>query len=582
MIRITVTKRPPGQVLLTTALLAVAALLWGCTEGMVEDIGAEASQPITLRFSNPNLGEPAAPTRAETAPPEPLTAGATVRIAAYYLRKDQAAAAFETSPPTYEATYEVQGDGSLTPCKVDNNGKKIDGAATGLSVRGGTYDFYAVSPARSLQQGSNNKYQITGIPHKEDVMTSFQRNVAVSATSNVVALNTFTRQCALVVFNVASSPDNVLLFDRLYGTSLILRKASTSGASLIAGEDTGIPPTGGSPGTASEVTFSGDDFELVENPTAPGQNKAKGTILPKNNTAFDVSLTVVRDDETATLSATIDKHIAFDPGKKYIFTLEVKNNESRLQLTVLDWSPIPFTDTGVGSPDGTRPDPDIDTGTGTTITVAQWDDMPWTGNGLAGNNGTVKIDDSVLQKYIAHMASLSLQVKPTLTTHPPFDINGDGGKWIKKRHPGIDFTLTGTPTMTGNYKFQVSTKNPNKDTYANMQNYCKNLREGTFTDWRLPTQIELYAIWDKARGTNNDASDNEPDSYIYGEQFVGNFYMSYTAYNNNPRSPSGMSFNEGKFNDRDIEPAEKFYARCVRDKTINISPPITRAVYDKQ
>ena len=44
---------------------------------------------------------------------------------------------------------------------------------------------------------------MTAIPHKEDVMTSFARGVSVSRSSRVVTLETFRRQCALLVFNVA-------------------------------------------------------------------------------------------------------------------------------------------------------------------------------------------------------------------------------------------------------------------------------------------------------------------------------------------------------------------------------------------
>ena len=309
---------------------------------------------------------------------------------------------------------------------VDNDGKKIDGAASGLSVRGGTYDFYAVSPARPLQQGSGSKYQITNIPHKEDVMASFQRNVEVSATSNVVALNTFARKCVLVVFNVAPSPDNALPFDQLYGTSLILKKISTSGASLIAGESTGIPLTGGNAGTASEVTFSAADFEPVSGLHPDGRNKAKGVVLPKNNTAFDVSLTVVRDDETATLSATIDKQITFDPGKRYIFTLDVKDNTSSLLLTILNWTAVSFTDTGVGGPDGSRPDPDINAGTGITITVAQWDEMSWTDEqvGLSSPVRTVAI--------VAHVADSTSTMAISKATTPQRVATMSGVSGIKK------------------------------------------------------------------------------------------------------------------------------------------------------
>lgn len=554
-------------------LLAVMSvcLLWGCTAEPVIDVGPTDARPVTLVFARPDLGASAPGTRAgETTLPEQLPTGATVRIAAYYLRKGADGAiqpaAFETSPPTYEATYEVQGDGSLSPCKVDADGKKIAGTATGLSVRGGTYDFYAVSPARPLQQGSDSKYQITNIPHKEDIMTSFARSVAVSATSNVVALNTFTRQCALVVFNVAPSPDNVLPFDQLYGTSLILQKVSTSGASLIAGESTGIPPTGGSGGATAEVTFSGDDFELVEGSNPAGLNKAKGVVLPKNNMAFDVSLTVFRDDESATLSATIDKNIAFDRGKKYIFTLEVKNNESRLLLTVLNWTSISFTDAGVGGPDPDRPtNPDIDTGTGTTIEVARWDNMPWTGNGLVGNSPTVRIDDSVLKGYYARVRALHSSY--SWKTHPPFDADGVN---TAASHGLTNVVLSDNPSMTGYYQIQVQSTDPGAYPYQSgssypARDYCKTVREGDFTDWRLPTMIELYAMWDKARGGNNNATDSDPDSSVFGAPFNAGYNWSSSVYSGDSDRRCLLHFESGTFYANPT--TVNLYVRCVRDKT---------------
>ena len=95
---------------------------------------------------------------------------------------------------------------------------------------------------------------------------------------------------------------------------------------------------------------------------------------------------MVRNDETATLKATIDKNITFDEGKRYIFTLEVKNNESSLLMKVLDWNAVVFTDDNVGSPDTPYPDPDINEGIGTTVTVATWTKIMWSGNGDVGGD----------------------------------------------------------------------------------------------------------------------------------------------------------------------------------------------------
>lgn len=95
---------------------------------------------------------------------------------------------------------------------------------------------------------------------------------------------------------------------------------------------------------------------------------------------------VQRDNEAATLKATIDKNISFDEGKRYVFTLEVKNNESSLLMRVLDWNAIVFRDDNVGGPDTPYPDPDVNEGIGTTIVVAKWTEIPWSGNGEIGGN----------------------------------------------------------------------------------------------------------------------------------------------------------------------------------------------------
>lgn len=373
--------------------LLAGGLLAGCTAGPVEEIVPEESRPVALSFGKPDLGVPELLTRAGegvTPSPTALPAGTTVRIGAYFtgnVGDTPEEASFSTVAPSFEATYVVGEDGGLSPCRVDVDGKLVEGEGKGLIVRGGMFDFYAVSPARVLQKGSDGFYKITDIPHKEDVMTSFVRGVAVTKDSRLVTLGTFRRKCVMMVFNVAPSPDNAIPFEKLCGTGLVIKKISSSGAALIAGTDTGISPTGGGDGAEAEVAFIEEEFEPVEaesDPDNSGLNKTKGVVLPKNNQPFDVEITVVRDDETATLKATIDKNISFDEGKRYIFTLEVKNNESSLQMRVLNWNAIAFKDDNVGAPDSPYPDPDINEGIGTTITVARWTEIPWSGNGDIG------------------------------------------------------------------------------------------------------------------------------------------------------------------------------------------------------
>lgn len=372
-------------------LLLSGMLLFGCTGSPVDEI-PETAQLVAISFGKPDLGIPVVLTRADgTVTPTPLLEGTTVRICGYLrgnLGENTLPASFSVAIPSFESTYEVVTDGTLSLCCVDDTGKKVAGKMEKTVVRSGIYDFYAVSPARSLVKGSDDFYQITDIPHKEDVMTSFVRGVTVSESSRQVTLGTFCRKCAQVVFNVAPSKENVLPFSRLYATRLKISKISSSGAVLIAGEDTGIHATGGVTDETAEVTFEAEEFEPVEagtNPNNVGLNKTKGVLLPKTVEPFDVEIDVQRDDKTATLKATVDKNISFEEGFRYIFTLEVKNDESRLQMRVLEWNTIPFIDAHVGAPNQPYLDPDINEGIGMTFTVAQWKEITWTGNGEAGS-----------------------------------------------------------------------------------------------------------------------------------------------------------------------------------------------------
>lgn len=375
--------------------LLAGGLLAGCTAGPVEEIVPEESRPVALSFGKPDLGVPELLTRggeAVSPAPTPLPPGTTVRIGAYFtgdVGGELQEAGFATTEPSFEATYVVGDDGGLSPCLVDADGKQVDGEAGGMTVRGGVYDFYAVSPARKLVEEGGN-YTITSIPHKEDVMISFARGVTVSRASREVVLETFRRQCALLVFNVAPAKENALPFEQLSGTRLQLSNISTSGASLIAGSETGIPPTGGGIGAETVVTFEENEFVPVEtssDPGAMGLNKTTGIVLPKNNRPFKVEIDVKRNNETATLKATVDKEIAFDAGKRYIFTLIVKNNECRLDMKVLAWNIILFTDENVGAPPGgSYPDPDINQGIGISFTVAKWTEIAWSDMNVGGDN----------------------------------------------------------------------------------------------------------------------------------------------------------------------------------------------------
>lgn len=366
---------------LPVALLFSLWMLLGCTAGPVEDDIPETARLVEISFGKPDLGVPVVVSKAEL--PTPLAEGSTVRICGYFRGEIESVTSeveFSATVPTFEGTYSVQRDGSLSPCQVDDTGMLLEGSASNPIVRVGVYDFYAVSPARKLERGGGNgNYGIFGIPHKEDVMTSYARAVTISGTSRVVTLETFQRQCALVVFKVVQSTDNAIPFNQLHATSLKISKVSMSGATLIAGEDATIAPTGGVVEEAGQVVFEECDFTLVNSSSIVGLNETQGVLLPKTSAPFDVEIVVQRDEKEATLNATDIGNIPLAAGNQYVFRLVVSNDETRLLMNVLPWNAeYVFTDNDVGGPPiGGYPPPDINAGTGITFLVAQWKDVKW-------------------------------------------------------------------------------------------------------------------------------------------------------------------------------------------------------------
>lgn len=171
----------------------------------------------------------------------------------------------------------------------------------------------------------------------------------------------------------------------------------------------------------------------------------------------------------------------------------------------------------------------------------------------------VTIDNSTLEGYYKW-----LKDKPTSTLdqYPPFD--ADGNDTAPSHGVDVDLTVI-PPSMIGYYQIQVeSTQGPVLTNYADMQKYCTDLREGDFTNWRLPTQIELYAIWDKARGDNNSATDADPDSNVFDAPFTPGWYWSSSIYNKNSLRRCLLDFSNGLYSNGDRSYSGR--TRCVRTK----------------
>ena len=120
------------------------------------------------------------------------------------------------------------------------------------------------------------------------------------------------------------------------------------------------------------------------------------------------------------------------------------------------------------------------------------------------------------------------------------------------------YTDNGDGTVTDNVTELVwqQLTPPMNYTQAEAVAYCAALRQGGYTDWRLPSALELVSIVDT--GTYNPSINS---TVFPGTPSVG-FYWSSTPYAGNPGNAWGVYFNNGYSASNDTSTA--YSVRCVR------------------
>ncbi|WP_455628954.1 Lcl domain-containing protein, partial [Parabacteroides chinchillae] len=160
---------------------------------------------------------------------------------------------------------------------------------------------------------------------------------------------------------------------------------------------------------------------------------------------------------------------------------------------------------------------------------------------LVPPNG-VTITQSVADAYKA--------AKPNLTTYPPF--NYDGG--AVSGTTGSDYKgVSSTATISTPYSIEVSKTQPS-GTYrydnGNVKAQCTALGSG----WRLPTQIELFAMYQNK---------SKLESVSGFAAFISSYYWSSSVYNGNADGRCGLYLSNGNFGWSST--SASFFVRCVRD-----------------
>lgn len=316
----------------------------------------------------------------------------------------------------------------------------------------------------------------------------------------------------------------------------------TSGLSFSATKPAWLTLTGTTTGT---TTGSNQTFGYKTNTVNPNSTERKATVtVQAGSMTKDVEIT--QSGSTFTVSKT---------------EIELENTATSGSVTVKGTDGLPWTVSPSEQTSGITP--------ATTSSTATGADQTLTFNATANTGGareatftvavtggnhskevkvkqkagltgiTVTIDQSVLTSY---------RTKTTdMAAYPPFNYDGSN------RLPNGS-SFNGSTTMTGSYTIQVQ-KGQRSDyaNYSTMQSYCSSLNEDG-TGWRIPTQIELHAMYiNKAKIEGSTGA----------SAFISSNYWSSSVCNGNSDVRCVLYFSNGNFSGNNTGNSQ--YVRCVRD-----------------
>lgn len=303
----------------------------------------------------------------------PLPQGVTVCVAAY--GRAEGAAANDPKLDVWKAanTYAVQAGGSLAASLTDAGGNPVAGSASDMALGGGTYDFYAYSPALETEP---DRYTVKGATHYMDFMGAVVPARAVSRSAPNVELK-FEHKCSKVRFNVATAAG--MSNHSLEADSAVLYKMAVSPAQdFTLGGD--LLPTIGGVG----------DKCLLKQVDAAADNKSTSVwdiVLPKSNGAFDGDFHLKINGTRYVLKAKAIPAMSLSKGIQHIFSAVVRQGSVDLVLNVASWNAVSAdVDAGEGGGAGSgswgdgNGEAGGDVGQNHGIVIGRWENVDWSGS----------------------------------------------------------------------------------------------------------------------------------------------------------------------------------------------------------
>lgn len=363
-------------------------------------------------------------------------------------------------------------------------------------------------------------------------------------------------------------------------TVTIIQEASSLTASVdkttlaaTAGDDLGTVTFQGTPGLPITVTTPG---WITLTRTISGETTGEDQTFEYKTNTVNLDSTVRTAENISVTAGQITKTVAIKQSGS-IFTvdrteIELENTEASGSVEVTGTKGLPWTVSPPVRTKGITPSITSDMANGnvqtvtfsSTVNKGAAREVIFTIAVTGGNHSkevkvkqkadvsnTVTIDQDIVDDY---------RLRNDISSHPPFNydngnVTGNGSDY---KGNSYDYTIS-TPYTVEVESTQSST--PYRYDTSQAKDYCTNTLGA---DWRLPTMIELFAMWAKCKGTNNDATDDEAESTALGAKFLtGAWYWTGTVTGGHWYHRSLIQLSSGTFNDNTT--GFQQHVRCVRD-----------------
>lgn len=287
-----------------------------CTQagGLLERVGSE----VHFSFSTSATGSGEIVTRVGDG--TSLQEGTTVRVLAYRRPNGSADAVLSQANYAGEAMYITDASG------------KLRSDSQPLQLIGGVYDFYAVTPALTVNHNGNEPS--VSVAHRTDYAVSLTKGCSISTGGiNNVSLATLQRRCSLLSFETD-------LKEGVTGISSVeIQNVSLTDMATEPQMTTGLNLLPATPGT-TVLTLLERDF-IYPDPGKMYQSKGEIVVLPKQEAPFTLTMNVCFNGGSVLTALTANlERIRFEAGNRYAFAIRFRQREDiyvELILMVSPW-----------------------------------------------------------------------------------------------------------------------------------------------------------------------------------------------------------------------------------------------------